>query len=204
VCGDATACIVTFQTARIKERQQLFSNSGSASMGYDLPAAIGAAVARGGKRVICLAGDGSLQLNVQELQTLAHHRWPVKLFVLSNGGYLSIRQTQSSFFGLAVGAGPESGVSFPDYVKVAQAYGLSGRRIAGPDFAHDLREILKTDGPEICEVVMDRNQVFEPKLSSRRLPDGKMVSSPLEDMTPFLSREELRANMLVPLVADDK
>src|SRR5208282_648347 len=106
VCGDATACIVTFQTARIKTRQRLFSNSGSASMGYDLPAAIGAAVARGGRRVICLAGDGSLQMNIQELQTLAHHRWPVKLFVLSNGGYLSIRQTQANFFGLAVGAGP--------------------------------------------------------------------------------------------------
>jgi acetolactate synthase-1/2/3 large subunit len=204
VCGDATACIVTFQTARIKTRQRLFSNSGSASMGYDLPAAIGAAVARGGQRVICLAGDGSLQMNIQELQTLAHHRWPVKLFVLSNGGYLSIRQTQTNFFGLAVGAGPDSGVSFPDFVKVAQAYGLSARRIDGPDFVNDLRQVLKTAGPEVCEVVLDRNQVFEPKLSSRRLPDGRMVSSPLEDMTPFLSREELRANMLVPLVADDK
>jgi acetolactate synthase-1/2/3 large subunit len=145
-----------------------------------------------------------LQLNIQELQTLAHHRLPIKLFVLNNGGYLSIRQTQANFFGLAVGAGPDSGVSFPDFVKVAQAYGLSARRLSEPDFVGDLRHVLATTGPEVCEVMLDRNQVFEPKLSSRRLPDGRMVSSPLEDMTPFLSREELRANMLVPLVPDDK
>jgi acetolactate synthase-1/2/3 large subunit len=203
VCGNATACIVSFQTARIKAGQRLFSNSGSASMGHDLPAAIGAAVARGGKRVICLAGDGSLQMNVQELETLAHHRWPVKLFVLNNRGYLSIRQTQAGFFGHAVGAGPESGVSFPDYVKVAQAYGLSARRIDQPSFVDDVRAALASDRPEVCEVMLDPNQGFEPKLASRRLPDGRMVSSPLEDMTPLLDREELRANMLVPSTADD-
>ncbi len=204
VCGDATACIVTFQTACIKAGQRLFSNSGSASMGYDLPAAVGAAVARGGKRVICIAGDGSLQLNIQELQTVAHYHLPVKLFVLNNGGYLSIRQTQANFFGLEVGAGPESGVSFPDFVKVAKAHGLSARRIDRPDFVGEVRQALETDGPQVCEIILDRNQVFEPKLSSRRLPDGRMVSSPLEDMMPFLSREELRANMLVPLVGDEK
>ncbi len=200
VCGDATACIVTFQTAQLKVGQRLFSNSGSASMGYDLPAAIGAAVARGRKRVICMAGDGSLQMNVQELATLAHHRWPVKLFVLNNGGYLSIRQTQSNFFGLSVGATPESGVSFPNFAKLAQAYGLPGRRIERPDFGDELQRILESPGPEVCEVMLDQTQTFEPKLSSRQLPDGKLVSSPLEDMFPFLDRDELRQNMLVPTV----
>jgi acetolactate synthase-1/2/3 large subunit len=169
-------------------------------MGHDLPAAIGAAVARGGGRVICLAGDGSLQMNIQELQTLAHHRWPIKIFVLNNGGYLSIRQTQDNFFGLQVGATPSSGVSFPDHVKIAQAYGLKATRIDQPDFAQALREVLASPGPELCEIMLDPRQPFEPKLTSRRLEDGRMISSPLEDMAPFLSREELRENMLVPLI----
>ncbi len=200
VCGDATACIVFFQSAKLRGTQRIFSNSGSASMGWDLPAAIGAAAARGGGRVICLAGDGSLQMNVQELQTLAHHGWPVKVFVLNNGGYLSIRQTQTNFFGLAVGAGPASGVSFPDYVKVAAAYGLPATRLDRADFRAELRAVLAADGPTVCEVVLDAEQGFEPKLTSRRLPDGRMVSSPLEDMAPFLPREELRENMIVPMM----
>ncbi len=198
VCGDATACIVFFQSARIRIRTRIFSNSGCASMGWDLPAAIGTAVARGGGRVICLAGDGSVQMNLQELQTLAHHRWPVKLFILNNGGYLSIRQTQTSFFGLAVGAGPESGVSAPDFVKVADAYGLPSSRMEDPEFRTQLRRVLASDGPEVCEVMLDRVQGFEPKLTSRRLPDGRMVSSPLEDMSPFLDRAEFAENLLVP------
>jgi acetolactate synthase-1/2/3 large subunit len=201
-CGDATATIVTFQCADIRSGQRVFSNSGAASMGHDLPSAIGAAVARGGKRVICLAGDGSLQMNIQELQTVAHHRWPIKLFVLNNGGYLSIRQTQANFFGLEVGATAESGVSFPDHVKLARAYGLNASRLVGPDFADDLRRVLASPDPEVCEVMLDRGQTFEPKLTSRRLADGRMVSSPPEDMAPFLSREELRENMLVPLAEE--
>jgi acetolactate synthase-1/2/3 large subunit len=203
VCANATATIVAFQVAQLKVNQRLFSNSGAASMGYDLPAAIGAAVARGGKRVICLAGDGSLQMNIQELQTLAHHRWPIKLFVMNNNGYLSIRQTQSAFFGLGVGADPTSGVSFPDFVKVAAAYGLQAKRIDQPDFSRDLRNLLASCTPEVCEVMLDPAQGFEPKLSSRKLPNGQMVSSPLEDMFPFLEREELRANMLVPLADEN-
>jgi len=203
VCGDATACIVTFQSSVIRAATRLFSNSGSASMGYDLPAAIGAAVARGGKRVICLAGDGSLQMNIQELQTVRHHGFPIKLFVLNNGGYLSIRQTQNAFFGLAVGAGAESGVSCPDFVRVAEAYGLPASRLDQPDFGGALKGILDAPGPHVCEVVLDPAQGFEPKLSSRRLPDGRMVSSPLEDMAPFLDRGELAANRLIPSPAVD-
>lgn len=193
-CGDATACVVAFQTARIKAGQRLFSNSGSASMGYGLPAAIGAAVA--GRRVVCLEGDGSIQMNIQELQTVVHHRLPVKLFVLNNDGYLSIRATQQNFFGRLVGEGPESGVSFPDMVKVATAYGIPARRISGPDFGAQIDDVLASDGPFLADVVLDREQGFEPRLSSRRLPDGRIVTAPLEDMFPFLSREELRANMI--------
>ena len=197
-CGNATACITPFQAGELKEGQRLFSNSGSASMGYDLPAAIGAAFAAPGKNVICLAGDGSLQMNIQELATVAQHRLPIKIFVLCNGGYLSIRSTQSNFFKLLVGEGPESGVSFPDYVKVAEAYGLPARRLDAKRPAQEIKAILETSGPLLVAVELDRTQSFEPKLSSKRLPDGRMVTAPLEDMAPFLDRDELRSNMLVP------
>jgi acetolactate synthase-1/2/3 large subunit len=197
-CGDATACITPFQAGHLKPGQRLFSNSGSASMGYDLPAAIGAACAASGGRVVCLAGDGSLQMNIQELATVARHRWPLKLFVLCNGGYLSIRETQRNFFGSFVGEGPESGVGFPDYVQVARAYGLPAQALDLARPQADIARILATPGPEVCVVELDRSQAFEPKPSSRRLPDGRMVTSPLEDMAPFLSREEFLANMIVP------
>jgi acetolactate synthase-1/2/3 large subunit len=198
VCGDATACIVPFQVAQIQKGQRLFSNSGSASMGYDLPAAIGAAVARDGKRVICLAGDGSVMMNIQELQTVAFNNLPIFIFVLSNGGYLSIRSTQSNFFGLLVGESAESGVSFPDAVAVGKAFGIDSIRIEGDGFQGQLRQALTRPGPLLCEVILDRTQAFEPKLSSKRLPDGRMVTAPLEDMAPFLDREEFLSNLLVP------
>lgn len=198
VCGDATACITPFQVAQIKKGQRVFSNSGCASMGYDLPAAIGAAVARDGERVICLAGDGSLMMNVQELQTIAHLGLPIIIFVLSNGGYLSIRSTQNNFFGKLIGEGPETGVSFPDMVKLAEAHGIPAMRLEGEEFGNQIAEALISKGPIVCEVVLDRAQGFEPKLSSKRLADNRMVTAPLEDMAPFLDREELLSNMLVP------
>ncbi len=198
VCGNATACIVPYQTARLKKGQRLISNSGAASMGYDLPAAIGAAVARGGKRVVCLAGDGSLQLNIQELQTLVEYRLPVKLFVLNNDGYLSIRATQDSFFNKRIGEGPGSGVSFPDLVKLAAAYGLPAMRIGPDGCCEAIREALAANGPVVCDVLLDPAQRFEPRTSSRRLADGRMVSAPLEDMFPFLERDEFFSNLLIP------
>jgi acetolactate synthase-1/2/3 large subunit len=197
VCGDATACIVPFQAAALKKGQRLFSNSGCASMGYDLPAAIGAAVAHGG-RVICLAGDGSVMMNLQELQTVAHYGLRIILFVLNNGGYLSIRSTQSNFFGQLIGEGPESGVTFPDFIKIAEGHGLPGLRIEGAGFSKQIAHALASPGPIVCEVVLDRAQGFEPKLSSRKLDDGRMVTAPLEDMAPFLPREEFRQNLLIP------
>lgn len=196
-CGDATACIVTFQTSQIKKGQQLFSNSGSASMGFDLPAAIGAAVAAPQKRVICLAGDGSIQMNIQELQTVAKHQWNLKIFVLDNNGYLSIKSTQNAFFGLLIGTNTESGVSFPNMEKIGNAYGIPSFTISDFDFGDQLDKVLAMDGPVLCNVKLDQDQVFEPKLSSRQLPDGKMVSASLEDMFPFLSKEELASNMII-------
>jgi acetolactate synthase-1/2/3 large subunit len=198
VCGNGTASVVCCQVAEIKKGQRVLYNSGCASMGYDLPAAIGAAAADGGKRVVCFAGDGSLQMNVQELQTLAHHRWPIKIFVLNNGGYASMRQTQTSFFGRLIGESAESGVSFPDFRKVGRAYGIPSWRIESGDFVDKAEEAMDSPGPALCDVILDPRQVFEPKTSSKRLPDGRIVSAPLEDMWPFLDRNELFGNLLVP------
>jgi acetolactate synthase-1/2/3 large subunit len=196
VCGNGTAAVVTFQALGVKRGQRVITNSGSASMGHDLPASIGAAIAGGSRRVICLAGDGSLQMNVQELQTLAQERLPVKLFVLDNDGYSSIRQTQMSFFGRLVGEGPASGVTFPDFVKVATAYGLPASHLTLDNLETELAAVLRAPGPVVCQVHLDAEQSFEPKLSSRVGPDGRMVSPRLEDMAPFLEREELGQNLL--------
>lgn len=199
VTGNATACITAFQAASLRRGQRLISNSGSASMGYDLPAAIGAAFAApSDAQVICLAGDGSLQMNIQELQTLAHYHPRVKVLVLNNNGYLSIRTSQGNFFKRLVGEGPTNGVSFPDYCKIADAYGLAARRLDSPGFAAGLRAFLELPGSAVCDVVLDETQQFEPRMSSRQLDDGRIVTPPLEDMFPFLSREELAANMLRP------
>jgi acetolactate synthase-1/2/3 large subunit len=196
ICGNASATIVPFQAARLQRGQRMFSNSGSASMGYDLPAAVGAAVARRGRRVVCLAGDGSLQLNIQELQTVRHHQLPVKLFVMDNRGYLSIRRTQQNFFGATIGSGPDDGVSFPDFAAVAAAYGIPAVRLTEPGAMDEtIAEVLAADGPVVCHVLLDPEQGFEPRVRSRALPDGTIVSPALEDMYPFLDRAELASNM---------
>ena len=197
VCGNATACIVPYQAGQLKMGQRLISNSGSASMGYDLPAAIGVAVAKGG-RTICIAGDGSLQMNIQELQTIVGYNLPVKLFILNNGGYLSIRQTQTGFFqGRRIGEGPDSGVTFPKMVKVGDAYGIPSFTIEKVADLEIIQRELDKPGPALFDVHLDQAQEFEPRLRSRILPDGKILTPNLEDMYPFLSPEELAANMLV-------
>jgi acetolactate synthase-1/2/3 large subunit len=201
VCGDATASIVPFQVGFMKKGMRMFANSGSASMGFDLPAAIGAALAEPGRKVVCFAGDGSAQMNIQELETIKFNRLPIKIFILNNAGYLSMRLTQGGFFkGNFIGEAPRSGVSFPDYVALATAYGLPAIRIDKTGYSRQLADFLAQEGPALCEVVLDPAQEFEPKLTSRRLADGTMATSSLEDMAPFLSREELASNMLIPLV----
>jgi acetolactate synthase I/II/III large subunit len=197
VCGNATACIVPYQAGKLKKGERLISNSGSASMGYDLPAAIGVCIAKGG-RTICIAGDGSLQMNVQELQTLVGYQLPVKLFVLNNGGYLSIRQTQTGFFqGRKIGESPESGVTFPKMKRIGEAYGIPSFVIEKASDLDVVRRELETAGPTLFDVSLDPAQEFEPRLRSRILPDGKILTPNLEDMYPFLTPEELASNMLV-------
>jgi acetolactate synthase I/II/III large subunit len=194
-CGNATAAVVTFQAARVKAGQRIFSNAGSASMGYDLPAAIGASCADRKGRIICLAGDGSIMMNLQELQTIVHHNLPIKIMILNNRGYLSIRSTQTAFFGRMVGESGHTGVSFPDFVEIGKGFGLPSMRITGPSFQEHLDRFLALDGPALADIILDGDQPFEPKVAARQLEDGRIVSSELEDMSPFLDREELQANL---------
>jgi len=195
VCGNATACIVPFQTAKLKKGQRLISNSGSASMGHDLPAAIGVAVARKA-RTICIAGDGSLQMNIQELQTVVGNALPIKIFVLNNGGYLSIRQTQMGFFkGRTIGESPASGVTFPNMASIAAAYGIPSFTIEKESDLEVVRRELDSPGATLFDVRLDPAQEFEPRLRSRIYADGSIQTPELEDMYPFLTPEELAANM---------
>jgi len=161
---------------------------------------VGAAVARGGKDVVCLAGDGSLQLNIQELQTIVHNKLPIKLFVMNNDGYLSIRVSQQNMFKRVTGESAASGVSFPDIVKVAEAYGIPAIRAEYDTLESSIAAVLAHDGPMICDVMLDPDQPFEPRVTAKQLSSGAIVSSNLEEMFPFLEEQELAENMLVPLV----
>ncbi|MCK5128507.1 MAG: thiamine pyrophosphate-binding protein [Clostridiales bacterium] len=198
VCGNGSACVCTFQAANIKRGQRFYTNSGCAAMGYDLPAAIGASIASH-QRIVCLAGDGSIMMNIQELQTVRYYNLDIVIFILNNDGYHSIRQTQMSFFNPPlVGINNASGISFPEWKKLAVAFDIQYHIIeSNRGISAMLKEILATKGPAICEVVLDSTQAFEPKLSSRKLNDGTMMSSSLEDMFPFLDREELDASMCI-------
>lgn len=198
VTGDGTSCVATFQAAQLKRGQRLYSDGGCAPMGFDLPAAIGACIASGRERIVCLAGDGSIQMNIQELQTIATNQLPISIFVLNNNGYLSIRLTQKSFFpDNPVGADPESGVGVANFAALAAAYGLGYASARTNDgLAGAIRTTLDFAGPALCEIFLDPEQPFAPKTSSRRLPDGRMVSAPLEDMFPFLERDEFEQNMI--------
>lgn len=200
ITGNGSACVVTFQAMNIKKGQRLFTNSGCAAMGYGFPAAIGGCVARGGKRVICIDGDGSFQMNLQELQTVVYNRLNLKLLYLNNNGYHSIRQTQTNLFKPPlVGVCDGNGLSFPDAEKIAGAYGIPFYRIDRLNKAEEtLRKALAVDGPVFCEIILDPGQNFEPKLSSKVLPDGKIVSPPIDDMYPFLEREEYESNRYTP------
>ena len=193
VSGNGSACVTSFQAAKLKKGQRLFTNSGCASMGYGFPAAEGVAVYREGKRVICLDGDGSFQMNLQELQTVVHNKLNIKIFYLNNNGYHSIRQTQNNLFSPhpLVGVSSDNGISFPECKKIAECYGIKYYCIDNIDKSEKIvKEIISFKGPAICEVILDINQNFEPKLSSKVLPDGRIVSPPIDDMFPFLSREE--------------
>lgn len=201
--SNGACCVVGHQNYTIKKDTRFIINSAIASMGYGLPASIGLCLADGKKDTICLEGDGSIMMNLQELQTIVTNRLPIKIFLINNQGYHSIRLTQTNIFSehTKVGIGPESGdLSFPDFEKIAAAFGF-------PYFsAHNNNEmkkavddVLATDGYAFCEIFTDTEQVWEPKSSARRLEDGTIVSPPLEDLAPFLPREELEEIMFIPL-----
>ena len=195
VSGNGTACVVGGHGYTIKKGMRFIENSGMASMGYDLPAAIGACFANQKKPLVCLTGDGSIQMNIQELQTIIHHKLPIKIIIINNDGYHSIRQSQSKFFKdrALCGVGPESlDLSFPDMEKLSKAYGFTFFRCNNNnEFKEYMENGFKLDIPQVCEVMVDKVQFFEPKAGSKRLADGSMVSAPLEDLTPYLDRDEL-------------
>ena len=199
-CG--TSRVVGSQVWQPKAGQRFITNSNMASMGFDLPVIIGASRAIGGEQVVCVTGEGSLMMNLQELQTLRQNRIRFNLFVVNNEGYHSVRMTQSGFFKTSlVGVGEESGdLSFPDLKCLVPAFGFRYTSCGDPDgLAETIREVLDAEEPTVCQIFVTKLQKTLPKTSSRKLEDGSMVSAPLEDMFPFLPREELRENMIIPL-----
>jgi len=200
VPGSSGGCSeITMQAFKVKKGQRIFNTPGLGSMGFGLPASIGACLASGKKRTVSIIGDGGLQHNIQDLETLARLQLPIKMFVLNNNGYASIRNSQKNYFkGHYVCCDPASGLTLPDTCKVASAYGLKNGRILNHAGINErVKEILETEGPFICEVLADPQLLTAPRLSSEVRADGSIVSKPLEDLWPFLDREEFKANMIV-------
>jgi acetolactate synthase-1/2/3 large subunit len=184
------------QALRLKSGQRLMSNGGLASMGWGLPAAIGASFATD-RPVLCITGDGGLMMNVQELSTIAHHKRNIKIIVLNNGGYLTQKQAGEHAFGRVMGSSEES-LSFPDFQHLAKAHGIPYVLSSNPDFMHErLLKVFNTEGPVFCEVVTDKNQEQAPKALNRRLPDGSMKPTAIEDAYPFLDPAEIAENLRV-------
>ena len=203
VVGNGSANVVCGHGNIMKKGQRFISNSGIASMGYGLPAAIGACVADHSQDIVLVTGDGSIQMNIQELQTVIGYQLPIKIFIINNGGYHSIRQTQKNFFGEPlIGIGVDSGdLTFPSMEKLAWAYGFPYVSIHNnQEIGEKVEETLAIDGPVLCEVFVTLEQNFEPKSAAKKLPDGTMVSPPLEDLSPFLPEEEMDRVMLIPRI----
>lgn len=203
VASVGTSRVAGSQASFITEGMRFLTNPSTAAMGYDLPAAIGACVARGGRRTVLVTGEGSLQMNLQELQTIVHHSWPIVIFVMNNEGYHSIRMTQRKFFHEPlIGVGPESlDLSFPDLSKLVPAYGMCYRRCGETEeLAATIEWALKQKTPVLTEIFIGKDYCIAPKAASKMLSNGQMVSAPLEDQAPFLSEDELRQNMYVPMI----
>jgi acetolactate synthase-1/2/3 large subunit len=196
--------IETFLLAfKPKLNQRVFITTALGPMGFGLPASIGGCIAHGGKRTICIEGDGGVQMNIQEFETIARLKLPIKIFIINNNGYGSIVASQKVYFGRLTGADSTSGLTLPDVTEVAAAYGLPVRRITSQkNLRAEVREILNTHGPVVIEVLVVPDEPRQPRVSSMQKPDGTMVSKPLEDMFPFLDRDELRSNMIIPLIEE--
>ena len=204
VSGSSGAGIEVFLLAyRVRAGQRVLLTTALGAMGYGLPASIGACLAGGRRRTVCVDGDGGLQLNIQELETIRRLALPIKLFVLSNEGYASIRTSQQRYFGRLTGADVSSGVTLPPLQKVVEAYGLTYSRIENQcDLAAQVERVLDFPGPIVCEVMTPVDEPRAPSLASMKRPDGSMVSKPLEDLWPFLDREEFLSNMLIPALPE--
>ena len=195
---DTGSCFhVHAQAFKVKRGQRHIITGGLSTMGY-MPGAIGVAAASQGRDVYCITGDGSIQMNLQELETIVHNQLPVKIIILNNNGYLLIRHTQNNFMDARlIGESPSTGVGFPDMEKIANAYGVAYQKIsATPELTVGLQRLKNHQGPFICEVITPENQLLIPRVASKALPDGTMVSMPYDDMFPFLSREEYLENHL--------
>ena len=205
IVTNGSASVVGSQSYYIANNQRFIMNCAFSSMGYGLPASIGGCIANNKCKVICIEGDGSIQMNIQELQTVVTNNLPIKIFIINNEGYHQIRITQNNIFndGL-VGVGPESGdLGFPDYKKIADAYGLPYFRVNdNSELNQIIDDVLKTDSYCICEVMCSTDQMFEPKSATKKLEDGTLFSPPLEDLAPFLPREELKENMIIEMVEE--
>lgn len=204
--SNGACCVAGHQAYVIKKGTRFANNSATASMGYGLPAAIGTCIGGGRKDTICLEGDGSIMMNLQELQTILTNKLPIKIFLINNNGYHSIRITQTNLFShhCKVGIGEESGdLSFPVYEKLAKAFGYPYYSAhSNQEMKSVVAEVLAQEGPVFCEIFTDTKQVWEPKSSTKRLPDGTLVSPPLEDLAPFLPREELKKQMFIPMTEE--
>ncbi len=196
-----TALLSGHQALPIKPPQRLLTSQGLGEMGFGLPGAIGASVARGRGEVVCLNCDGGMMMNLQELQTVVHYQLPIKIIIFNNDGYLMIKHTQKAVLeGRYAGTDKKSGVSCPDYSKIAQAFDLPAFQIrTWEDFDCEMPKILTAQGPVICEVFMHPEQFFHPKLGVSIQPDGTLISPPLEDLSPFLPRETIAENLAIPL-----
>jgi len=188
---------ITYQAFEVKAGQKIKNAAGLGSMGFGLPYALGACIANNRRRTILINGDGAFQLNIQELATVAQHKLPIKIFIWENGGYASIMGTQRNYFaGNYVGANKESNLCMPDIGKIAAAYGLKTSRIEKPEnLGAQIAAVLSMDGPVLCEVRVSPMETASPRTQAMKLPDGSMISKPLEDMWPYLSEAELKENM---------
>ena len=199
ITGDGTAAVITFKAARLKRNQRLFTNKGCASMGYDLPAIIGAYFADNKKDLICITGDGSLMMNLQELQTISGYKIPVKIFILNNEGYHSIRQTQHNYFqGREIGCGKSSGLTFPSFKNIANAFNFKYFQIKNiKNCDININKIMNYKKPLICEVNIDKNQLFEPRIVSYKDKNGRLKTPPLEEMSPRLDKKIFNETMII-------
>jgi len=209
ISGSSGTGIELFLLAfRTKRGQRIFHTTALGSMGFGIPASVGAGIVAaldGSKRnIICVDGDGGFQFNIQELETISRLQLPVKFFVLNNEGYGSIRASQRAFFGACtIGCDAATGQTLPDVRRVAEAYGLATDVITDQrKLAEDIRRVLATPGPVVCDVHVVLDEVRQPRLSSIQRPDGSFVSKPLEDLWPFLEREEFESNMLIPILEE--